>query len=1539
MAKNHYLRRLFVSMKIIYKIIRALLVSVLVVILVAPLLLYVAISLPPVQEKMCTIAERELSKLLGTVVEIGSINFTPFNHVALNDVTIKDAYSEKAATIETIGAGIDLYEFFKNDNIVITHAELIKLDATIYKKDPSSPLNIHNIINALQPKDKTKPPTMFDLRINTVVIRESQASYDILSAPEFKNQFDKNHIKITDLNADILLPQVKNDDFIVNIKRLNVKEQSGINLKKLQGNFHIASTGISIENFELFVGDSKFFLADMAIKHDNWKDLGEKMKVIPLNIELKKGSYITLHDLGPFIPGFKNMNERFNLDISLRGELNDLLINRLNISHNSKPLNIEATGALTGIKEPKSVQIALSKFLLTANANEINSILSAANIAKPEVREKIAQLGNISIDGRFNGQPLNAVFEGLINTALGNADINLDYNIANNSTIALKGNLKTSGIEIGKITANDKLGSVAGDIAFNVDLSPGNKRGSLDGTINHFDFNNYRYNNISASVSLDNSFIKGEADINDPNITLAISGEADINKNDSYINVHADAQTINFDKINIMSKPCYLSAKIDADIKGGLDIDNTIGSVNISELHFSDKPGKELYIDNIAINAQNDSTGQSIDINSRFLNASLNGSFSYKTIVPAVKDILSHSFPVFFGENSHNSASAITTQYRPNNFAFNISLEKDENVFDYFGINTELFVPISFSGNVDHPQHRMNMEGNIPYLVAGNKLIEKTQIELDIDQSIDKCFLRIFSMLPMRNDNVPVEILCNASENQVDASLSWVLDRKTTFRGDLFLSTLFSRDENNQLVTDLYINPSNLVFNDSVWTIQQAKIHYADKNIEVKNFDVRHGDQFITLTGKASQSPNDVLRLDLKNVNLDYIFQTLEINKALIGGDATGTFYASQVFSKSPIAHTPELKVKNISYNGTVLGDASIKAHWNNAQKAVSLDALISQEDGNKSRIYGEIFPMTEALDINFEANRIKVGFMQPYMSAFASDIEGFASGKARLYGSFKYIDMTGDIYAEDLRMKINFTNTYYSATDSIILRPSEILLNDITLKDPNGNTAKLNGFVKHEYFKNPKFDFSITEAKNFLCYDVKPQIGEIWHGHINGNGFAHINGEPGVVNILVEMETAPQSSFTFILSDMQNAYDYKFLTFRDKEALKEVGIEIPVVDNEPPAVKKFRKQQKKKEEDIPSIYNMRINVNVTPQAQMILVMDPIGGDQIKARGSGLIKMSYQSGSEELKMYGNYEIDEGTYNFTLQDIIIKDFKIRDNSSIAFNGDPFAAKLDITAAYNVKANLSDLDESFLEDKDLNRTNVPVNALLYIKDDMTQPNISFDLEFPTLKQDAYSKVKSIISTDEMMKRQILYLMALNRFYTPEYMTTTKGNEIFSVASSTLSSQLSSMLGQLSDNWSFSPLLRSDLGDFSDVEVDLALSSTLLNNRLRFNGNFGYRDKSLNTNQFIGDFDIEYLLNPRGSWRLRAYNRYNDQNYYLKTATTTQGVGIMYRQDFDNFLNFINVFNWGKNDNNDTEDNKKEQVDSTANVYNADSILIIK
>ncbi len=219
---------------------------------------------------------------------------------------------------------------------------------------------------------------------------------------------------------------------------------------------------------------------------------------------------------------------------------------------------------------------------------------------------------------------------------------------------------------------------------------------------------------------------------------------------------------------------------------------------------------------------------------------------------------------------------------------------------------------------------------------------------------------------------------------------------------------------------------------------------------------------------------------------------------------------------------------------------------------------------------------------------------------------------------------------------------------------------------------------------------------------------------------------------------------------------------------------------------------------------------------------------------------------------------------------------------------------------------------------------------------KPDVGFDIELPTLSADIDSKMRSIISTEEMMTRQIIYLLALNRFFTPDYNTGQNGNnEWVAMASSTLSSSLGALLGQISENWNISPNFRSDKGDFSDVEVDLALSSQLLNNRLIFNGNFGYRDKRYNSTNFVGDFDLEYLLTENGNLRLKGYNHFNDRNYSMRTALTTQGIGIMYKRDFDSWLN---VFEspWKKKKKRSSEASvpEKQMPDST-DVQPLDSI----
>jgi hypothetical protein len=140
----------------------------------------------------------------------------------------------------------------------------------------------------------------------------------------------------------------------------------------------------------------------------------------------------------------------------------------------------------------------------------------------------------------------------------------------------------------------------------------------------------------------------------------------------------------------------------------------------------------------------------------------------------------------------------------------------------------------------------------------------------------------------------------------------------------------------------------------------------------------------------------------------------------------------------------------------------------------------------------------------------------------------------------------------------------------------------------------------------------------------------------------------------------------------------------------------------------------------------------------------------------------------------------------------------------------------------------------------------------------------------------------------------------------------------------------LGQINENWNISPKIRSELGDFSDVEVDLFLSSQLLNNRLIFNGNFGYRDSRYSSTNFIGDFDIEYLLTENGNLRLKGYNHFNDRNYSVRTALTTQGLGLMYKLDFNTWRNLFEFAqskpakeDKKENENDESENIKQEHI----------------
>ena len=1491
--------------RLFWKIFRATVSVLLLSAVVLPAAIYVLLSLDPVRNMVRDTAASELSNLLGAHVDIRRVRIHPFNRATVGGINLT-VDGDTVAHIGTVSAGFDLWALLSRGNVVIDYALLDGVEAHISRPTPDGPLNIAPIIARLR-SDRPTEHKKFNVEINTVVVRRASASYDILSAAAPDSAvFSPHHIAVTDLAINAFIPQISDEGYRVNIDHLSFSERSGFTVDKLTAKCFISPDSVSLDGLSLSLPDSRLAFAPIELNKGANSSLRQAARNTPIHIATEGEAIVYPPDVEAFIPVLANIRRHFDLSLEAYASLTAVDLQRLKIDDtDGGSVNLVLEGHATGLDSLGSIHYNIARGRLDINGREVAALLSP--ILKGDATRTLTRLPELKFAIHGECSANDGSMQLKTTGSGGDIDIDAIYHL-NKGTAALEASADIKGLNTALFTGNGKMGLIDATAQLKASFTDyGRRFRNGEGTIeiSRLEYNAHTYGNIGVGASL-SSPQKGEINVSVDDPAAKIRAYAIYDGEDDAKSFSATASVSDLDLALLGVSERHaghrMSGKLLADFSN-IDLRHLDGTVYISDFRWVDNEGEGLKFNRIRAFASPDEHHAELRVESPYIEGALKGHYDFVALVPALKDMV-YKFMPALDTNSKTVRTKDSGGY--NNFTFDFIIRQTKELSEFFGLPIQNLHDATIGGKVDTRGGYACIDLNAPYLYNG-KVIERSYVFAQLDTANDNAMVYATTMMPTKKGDMTVASTIRCSDNRIDTHIDWDIARRIPLNGTIdfgatLLSTRVPADSAFPVEAMLEMKPGTVNFGDETWSIGASNFYLTPQTLSVDNFTLDTGRQKIEISGDVSHDAEDTLEVNLREVSLLPIFETLEIDKALIGGRATGHITASELLSGDPHLFCPDLHVDSIGYNRCPIGDADITARWDNGQKGVYLDAAITGFEGRHSRIDGYIFPMAEALDIKFDADSVPVAFLKPFMEAFASDISGRASGHCRLFGTFKEIDLEGDIYADNVGLKIDFTNTTYHASDSVHLRPGHILLDNITIRDPEGHTAKLNGAVGHTFFKAPTFKFDITQAHNFLSYNTNSRQNPDWYGTIYGNGGASVTGWPGVVNINVNMSTAPGSTFTFVLSDRLDAEDYSFLTFRDvtPDSLK---TNVKVIDDTPLIVKTLKDAVANNSTDEPSQYNMDIAVQVTPDARLTLVMDPAGGDEIKALGSGDLHMAYHSANNDLNMWGKYTLQSGSYRFTLQDIIIKDFTIKEGSEIQFDGDPYGVKTKLSAYYATNANLSDLDESFLQDKEVARTNVPVHALMQVNGDIRQPVIDFDLEFPTLTQDTYRKVRSIVSTEDMMNRQIIYLLALNRFYTPDYMaSTTKGNELFSVASSTIASQLGNMLGKLSDNWSIAPNLRSDRGDFSDVEVDLALSSRLLNNRLIFNGNFGYRDKTLNTNQFVGDFDIEYLLNKRGSWRLKAYNRYNDRNFYVRSAQTTQGVGIMFRRDFDRLFNFL-------------------------------------
>ena len=392
------------------------------------------------------------------------------------------------------------------------------------------------------------------------------------------------------------------------------------------------------------------------------------------------------------------------------------------------------------------------------------------------------------------------------------------------------------------------------------------------------------------------------------------------------------------------------------------------------------------------------------------------------------------------------------------------------------------------------------------------------------------------------------------------------------------------------------------------------------------------------------------------------------------------------------------------------------------------------------------------------------------------------------------------------------------------------------------------------------------------------------------------LRGGNNALNVDGTLRTDPHTSFTYVTTTAAEATSNQFIEFVDRTPRrKQENIYTKLYHP-------LNEREEKEEDDTPLDMHLNFQIEATPDATMRIVMDPIAGDNISANGTGNLRINFYNKGDFL-MFGNYNIEDGIYKMSMQNVIRKDFALQSGGTVSFNGNPRQANLNVQAVYTVNsASLNDL----VADASSTRGNVRVNCLLNLSGNLTSPSLKFDLELPTVSDEDRELVRSLTSTEEQMNTQIIYLLGIGKFYTYDYNNNaTQSDATSSLAFSTLSGQLNNMLAQVIDNqnWNVGTNLSTGENGWSDVEAEAILSGRLLNNRLIINGNFGYRDNAMQNTNFVGDFEAMWILTKNGELRLKGYNETNDR-YFTKSTLTTQGIGLMYKKDFDNWRE---LFDW--------------------------------
>lgn len=1447
------------------------------------LALAVLTHLPPVQRFLGTQVGGALGRKLGTSVLVGRVNLGFFNRIIVDDVCIYDQRQEKMLTAARLSAKFDYVPLLQG-RVSVSSAQVFGLKANLYRQTASSAANFQFVIDSLASRGTTQGRPL-DLAIHSLVIRHGDISYILRDEAVRPGLFSLRHLRLHDISAHVLLNRLKEDSLDIGLKTLSFVDESGLRVERLR--FGLVANGkeARLTDFELRLPRSRLRFDDVTAtyvyegKRLEWPSFQMKGSLV--------SSQVTPSDISCFLPTLSHFANPVNVSARFNGTATSLFLHDLNVSTANRSIDLQASGSVS-IRESKSRWAALVK-RLHLGADGMRLVTTYLG-KQPSLPAFVERLGSIDYVGRLGGYGSDLSSKGMIRTDAGRA--NLAFGKHGRQFSA---RLETKGIDIRRVLDDGRFGLLAAHLHVDGTIPKDrNRQLSLiaKGNIDRIDYNSYSYRNLTLDGEYRDGTASGTFAIDDPHAKLRLQGSVRPSPVSHSVHLTADVDRLNPQALHLYAKwpGAVFTFHADADFQGSSPR-NTHGSLDVTGFSMQ-APGDSYACDGFHLRAEQGRDGNHVTLSSDFASVDITGQYDFASLPQSLANLIGSKLPTLPGLPRLSG-------HGDNDFRFQASLLKSDILNKMLGIPLEISKPVTAWGNINDHTHELNMRCDVPsFSYDGTRFrngflrLATVNDSLKATASVDR--------LDADGHTLDLRLDATAIDNTLSSILSFNNNRQRRFQGNVDMDTRFFKNADGHNAAHVTFHPSSILVGDTTWTVQPSDVVYSNNRLAVDHFSVEHNSQHITVAGFGSAESSDSLYVDLKDIDISYILNLVNFHSVGFSGRATGRAYVASLFNRP--AGRAHLTVDDFRFEDGRMGVLAAQVDYDQEEGQINIDA-IAREDGRKTDIQGYVSPRKNSIDLAITAHHTRGEFLESFCGAFMDRTDLSVDGTLHVVGPLSSINLVGKMTAEGTARVIPINAVYRLEGDTITFVPDEIRFENDTVRDRHGHLGIINGTVHHRHLTNFTADLGISTS-GLLVYDFDGSDGSTFYGTVYGTGGCNLRTRSGEMAIDVDVTPDEGSQIVYNVSSPESVSNSDFIHWSSRDTLSQAGATRPSVG-----------EGTGDAPDIPTDIHINFLIHTSPVATLKLIMDDRSGDYIALNGTGTLRATYFN-KGGVDIFGNYVVDHGVYKLTIQDIIKRDFIFANGGTIAFGGDPYDAVLNLTAQYALNSvSLSDLNMG----RSFSSNNIPVNCLMDITGTPKAPKVSFGLDLPTVGTDVKQAITSLINSEEEMNQQVLYLLAVGRFYAQGSNNAPAENAaqqsqtslaMQSILSGQISQQLNTVLGNVinNTNWNIGANISTGDAGFDNAEYEGLLSGRLLNNRLLINGQFGYRDNANATTSFIGDFDVRYLLYPNGNFAIRVYNQTNDR-YFTRNSLTTQGLGFILKKDFNGWRDLLGIKKKGK------------------------------